>query len=226
MFDCLKISEVEVDFVDKMGDDRTVVNAARVSMNRHRSTDEPLDEADARLLIYMAKHGHWSPFSHPQLSVRIQAPLFVARQLYRHQIGLTVNEISRRYVSTEPEFFLPEQFRKFPEHGIKQGSGGPVSYSVQSEATRVLEYAYQYALQTYNLLLSYGIAPEQARMVLPQAMMTQWYWTGSLYAFYRVVKLRIASDAQQETQLVAQRLNELLNEHFPRAYAALCETGV
>jgi len=211
---------ITVEYITHSGNDLLVVNAARVSMDRHH---ESLTNADISLLKYLAKNGHWSPFSHPQMTVCVSAPIFVARQLFRHQVGLTVNEVSRRYVSAKPEIFAPDVFRKAPDQNIKQGSGGPVSAANQEAAKRIYDLLAHHALDAYDAMLDHGIAPEQARMVLPQSMMTKWYWTGSLYAFYRVVKLRIAEDAQYESRQVAIPLHNCLQSLFPYSYGALCE---
>lgn len=211
---------MKVEYVDHMGSDLTVVNAARTSLGKHKTV---LDESDERLLNYLAAHrpAHWTPFSHPQLTVRIQAPIFVARQLYRHQVGLAVNEISRRYVDAPPRFFRPDEWRKRPENGIKQGSGGPLEPMEQSNASELYDNLLREIEAAYAALLGLNVAPEQARMLLPQSMYTEWYWTGSLYAFFRVVDHRLRGDAQRESQAIAVQLHALLLDYFPHAYGAL-----
>jgi len=191
-----------------------------VSMDRRHDV---LTEADVRLLKYLASHKHWSPFAHPQLTVCVDAPIFVARQLFRHQVGLAVNEVSRRYVSSEPELFTPDGFRQAPAENIKQGSGGPLPAVNQEAAWQIYDLLIHHALEAYDAMLDHGVAPEQARMVLPQAMMTKWYWTGSLFAFYRVVKDRMDAAAQTETREVAIGLDRCLKKLFPHSYSALCE---
>ena len=172
-----------------MGTDLSVVNAARVSFAKE--SDE-LSDKDEKLIKYLAKHNHWSPFGHASLQFRIKAPIFVARQLVKHQVGLVWNEVSRRYVDYEPEFYIPDVWRKKPEGSIKQGSS---EETVEYDIAGTIEYT----KQTYKNLLREGIAPEMARMVLPQNMYTEWYWSGTLYAFARVCELRCKDDSQRET---------------------------
>lgn len=208
-------SGISVDLLDVMGNDLTVVNAARVSMDKHH-TEFTL--GDSYLIDYLAEHNHWSPFAHPQVSFRVKAPLFVARQLAKHQVGLSWNEVSRRYVDTSPEFYLPEM-RKRAEH-VKQGSLD----EVVSGACDIVTDATVAAKRTYDELLRMGVAPEVARAVLPQNMMTEWIWTGSLYAFCRVVNLRVDSHAQREAGEVARKIRRLLIDHFPHSTRALLKT--
>ena len=163
---------MKVELIDKMGSDLTVVNAARVSYGKNK---EVMDASDEKLIKYLAKHNHWSPFAHCTLQFRIKAPVFVARQLVKHQVGLSWNEISRRYVDYEPEFHTPEVWRGRPDDS-KQGSSGEVQTD-EEYYNRYINGCKVY----YNLLLNEGVAPEMARMVLPQSMMTEWYWTCLLY---------------------------------------------
>ncbi len=204
---------MKVELIDTLGSDLTVVNAARVSFNKHHVT---LEKNDERLIAYLAKHGHWTPFGHPQLQFRIIAPVFVARQLVKHQVGLVWNEVSRRYVEELPTFFSPEQWR---ERALdkKQGSGkGSIDID-----PRELAKVYNQITDLYTYLLRKGVAPEQARIVLPQSMYTEWYWTGSLYAFARVCNLRLGEDAQEETQLIAKSISALCDEIFPISWKYL-----
>ena len=208
-----------VDFLGAFGDDLTVVNAARVSYAKHHAV---FDESDSRLLAYLARNGHWSPFSHPQASFRISANIAVARQLFRHQVGLTVNETSRRYVSDAPEFDLPDVWRAAPGKGqSKQGSGEPLDAIRQTGISNSVRWAMDALLGIYQNLLDDGVAPEQARLVLPMGMVTEWIWTGSLYAFARVCRERLAPDAQLETQGVAQAIAEHMAKAFPVSWKAL-----
>ena len=197
---------MKVELIDKMGSDLTVVNAARVSYGKNK---EVMDASDEKLIKYLAKHNHWSPFAHCTLQFRIKAPVFVARQLVKHQVGLSWNEISRRYVDYEPEFHTPEVWRGRPEDS-KQGSSGEVQTD-EEYYNRYINGCKVY----YSLLLNEGVAPEMARMVLPQSMMTEWYWTGTLYAFARVCDLRCAKDTQLETQEIANGIDKFCNEEFP-----------
>jgi thymidylate synthase (FAD) len=223
-----------VDFVDKLGTDLTVVNAARVSFDKHSEyvtvgTEEVFDQTidvmgmkleDVKLLNYLGSHGHWSPFAHAQVQLRITAPIFVARQLVKHQIGLVWNEVSRRYVADEPTFFLPKVYRGAPINGAKQGSHGEVILPDYMLDRINVHLAESEAL--YNELMdAFGVAAEQARMFLPQNMMTSWYWTGSLYACARICHLRLDPHAQGESRDVAVEIDRICSEHFPNAWAAL-----
>jgi len=204
------MSDMQVNLIDHMGSDLTVVNAARVSFDK---TSNELSHADIKLIYFLAKHQHWSPFSHAFLQFRIKAPIFVARQLGKHQVGLSWNEISRRYVDYEPEFYVPSKWRLRADN-IKQGSSSEeIEYNVTSSM--------QYVQQTYENLLREGVAPEMARMVLPQNMMTEWYWSGSLYAFARVCQLRLDSTAQVEVQEVARQLSAHCLTLFRHSWSAL-----
>ena len=196
---------MKVDFIDKMGSDLSVVNAARVSFAKVK---KDLDAKDDKLIKYLAHWGHWSPFAHATMSFRIKAPIFVARQLVKHQVGLSWNEVSRRYVDDDPEFYMIDEWRSRPDKSIKQGSGDRViKYDIN--------HAVNIAKETYNDMLEEGIAPEMARMILPQNMMTEWIWSGSVYAFSRVCNLRTKSNAQKETGSVAEQMANIMREHFP-----------
>lgn len=213
------MSATEVSLIDWMGTDDSVVNAARVSFNK--TADKYTQEQNERLIDFLAKHGHWSPFAHTCLSFRIKAPIFVARQLAKHQVGLAWNEVSSRYVTVEPEAWKPKGLRKAAEN-VKQGSSEEL---VENERLAVdMMYAMDIATRTYNTLLREGVCPEQARAVLPQGMMTEWIWTGSLYAFFRVVQQRTAPTAQRETYEVAKRIDLACFDKFPCSWAALVRT--
>jgi len=202
---------VEVELIDHMGSDLSVVNAARVSFAKvHKEFDE---KSDTRLINYLAKHNHWSPFGHASMQFHIKAPVFVARQLVKHQVGLTWNEVSRRYVDTEVEFYEPTEWRLAAENKKQGSSEETVEYSISP--------AYKFAKQCYENMLNLGIAPEMARMVLPQSMMTEWYWSGTLYAFARVCNLRCKSDAQKETQNVGWGIDKYARKLFPACWNAL-----
>lgn len=210
-----------------MGSDLTVVNAARVSFDkesdwyiRHEiGAIKELNARDTKLINYLATHNHWSPFAHATASFRVRAPIFVARQLQKHTVGLSWNEVSRRYVDSEPTFYQPETWRKRAEN-VKQGSGEePINLSDKwvEEYTAWMEDLRCF----YQWLLDAGVCPEQARMVLPQSMMTEWIWTGSLYAFARVCNLRLDSHTQKETQIVAQQISSHMERLFPVSWSAL-----
>ena len=214
---------MDVELVDHMGSDLTVVNAARVSFGKRK---KEFTEGDKKLIAFLAKHGHWSPFGHCSLQFRIKAPVFVARQLVKHQIGLTWNEISRRYVDYEPEFHEVDKWRGRAEDK-KQGSDeeNTVEWINHKQSTDALKQQVEnIALKNYNTMLEAGVAPEQARMILPQSMMTEWYWSGTLYAFARVCNLRCASDAQYETRIVANLINEECGKLFPISWTELRNT--
>lgn len=228
----MKIAPMKVDLVDHMGTDLTVVNAARVSFDKasdwkldfskdHKFGDNVLSDADTKLIHYLAKHNHWSPFAHTSIQLRIKAPIFVARQLVKHVVGGVWNEVSRRYVDSEPEFYFPEVWRGRPTDGAKQGSSGEVTHVHGVLVSHGAQYAASTALGTYNQLIDGGVAPEQARMILPQNMMTEWYWTGSLMFFARVCKERLASGAQAETRDVASLIAREVELLFPVSWNAL-----
>jgi len=203
---------IEVTLIDHMGSDLSVVNAARVSFGKkHWEFDHV---RDTKLINYLAKHKHLSPFGHAFASFHIKAPIFVARQLVKHSY-LRWNEISRRYVDDEPEFYVPDVWRGRAEN-VKQGSAGEVKlpYLVPHEFNRS-------ALYEYETLLEAGVAPEQARMILPQSTITEWYWSGSLDAFANMCRLRLKEDTQDETRLVAQQIDAQMRDLYPVSWAAL-----
>lgn len=217
----MKIADMSAVLRKVDGNELDIVNAARVSF--HKESTE-LNEKDIKLINYLAKHAHWTPFAHVGATFVIKAPISVARQLSKHQVGLVWNEVSRRYVDEEPEFFFPKEWRGRPVN-VKQGSDGVIS-NVEDQ----LELAFSpnnlclEALDTYTKMIEIGIAPEQARMVLPQNTMTEWWWTGSLAAWARVCKQRLDPHTQQETRdLVGLMYNQLL-ERFPNALPALLAT--
>lgn len=204
---------MQVDYIGHLGDDLMVVNAARVSFNK---TKEVFDASDERLIKYLASHHHWTPFSHPQISLRVKAPLFVRSQLFKHKVGMTENEVSRRYVDDTPEFFYPDVWRGRPTDGAKQGSSGEAN-----DVSLMYDNFVRFARKTYHSMLENGVAPEQARMVLPQSMYTSWYWTGSLAAYARIAKLRLDAHAQSETREVAQMISDIIEPLFPVSWKVL-----
>ena len=213
---------MEVRLVDHMGSDLSVVNAARVSFAKESEWDtipeagpveSLLQERDEKLIKYLAKHNHWSPFGHASMQFHIKAPVFVARQLVKHQVGLVWNEVSRRYVDDEVEFYEPEEWRLAAENKKQGSSDETTPYDVSA--------THMHARSTYTAMLKVGIAPEMARMVLPQSMMTEWYWSGTLYAFARVCNLRCKPDAQVETQMGADQIDKLAKDLFPYSWEAL-----
>ena len=215
---------IEVTFIDHMGTDLTVANAARVSFGKQSEMDTSdvwgppkLKDKDAKLIRYLAKHKHISPFGHCFASFHIKAPVFVARQLVKHKF-LRWNEISRRYVDSEPEFYVPSGWRG-KSADKKQGSEGSIDDIRPSLAWNMVESS----RQDYEYLLGKGVCPEQARMVLPQSMMTEWYWSGSLDAFADMCKLRCADDTQAETREVAELIAGQMYELFPVSWESLAE---
>jgi thymidylate synthase (FAD) len=216
---------IEVTYIDHMGTDLSIVNAARVSFGKNSKWDyidwrdtgdyarkKILSEGDTKLIKYLAKHKHTSPFGHAFASFHVKAPIFVARQLVKHKF-LRWNEISRRYVDSEPEFYVPDEWRGRSEDK-KQGSDGVVEVGKIGDISLTSKVL-------YNSLLDRGVCPEQARMVLPQSTMTEWYWSGSLDAFADMCNLRLETDTQYETQLVAQQIDQIMLGLFPVSWEAL-----
>ena len=224
---------IEVTHINHMGDDLSVVNAARVSFGKQSEAQgytgkaggamrPVLTDKDTRLIRYLAKHEHISPFGHCFASFHIKAPIFVARQLVKHKF-LRWNEISRRYVDDEPEFYEPDEWRG-RSVDAKQGSTGVVNIGDTKSPYNCVGRAEHISLECYQQLLSQGVAPEQARMVLPQSTMTEWYWSGSLDAFADMCKLRCQIDTQWETFLVAVEISTIMLDLFPVSWASLLGT--
>lgn len=215
---------MNVQLIDKMGSDLSVVNAARVSFAKQSQYEfidfgvEALNEKDQKLIAYLAKHNHWSPFAHTCLSFRIKAPIFVARQMTKHQVGGAWNEVSRRYVDDEPEFYFPDVWRGKPDNA-KQGSSGELT-DQQQWSIDMQEMVYP-VLQIYHSAIDDGMAPEQARMILPQNTMTEWIWTGSLQFFARVCNLRLDAHAQKECQDLASLIEKSIPTCFEHSWTAL-----
>ena len=211
-----------VELLHSMGDDLMVVNAARVSFNKESKS---LTAGDTKLIQYLAKHEHISPFFHPQIQFRMKMPIFVAREWYRHQIGLSRNEVSRRYVDSTPEYWTPspDEIRE-RDPKLKQGSKEtPVENS--EELYGKIEECSRNCVHVYENLLKNGVAPEIARAVLPQSMYTEFIETGSLAAYARLYKLRTSPDAQREIQAYAKAIGELLSTKFPFSWAALTSSS-
>jgi thymidylate synthase (FAD) len=225
---------MEVKLIDKMGSDLSVVNAARVSFAKTTDWDAIpeagpveglLSSQDEGLINYLAKHNHWSPFGHASIQFHIKAPIFVARQLVKHQVGLVWNEVSRRYVDDEVKFYEPEVWRGVAEDKKQGSSDKEININPSTGGGPMMIDDYQRVLSsakwTYEHLLRQGVCPEQARMVLPQSMMTEWYWSGTLMAFARVCNLRCKPDTQLETQMVANKIDTIGKELFPYSWKAL-----
>lgn len=236
-------SQIKATYIHHCGSDLTVVNAARVSFGKKSSLEEDaqgvwrMDDKDVKLINYLAKHEHLSPFGHCFFTFHIKAPVFVRAQLVKHEY-LRMNEISRRYVDEEPEFYTPDVWRGRSKDK-KQGSSDTTIpdngwYPDDFASREGFEYNnwggehFRWsdpvmALGVYKQMLECGVAPEMARMVLPQSMMTEWFWSGSLDAFFNMCRLRLKPDAQYETRLVATQVSETIKEHCPVSWAALME---
>lgn len=211
---------MSVEYIDHMGNDDSVVRAARVSMDK--SPELYTDEENARLIAYLARHGHEIPFAHTAITLRVRAPVAVRAQAFKHKIGLVESEQSRRYISSTPGFFVPE-FRAKAEN-VKQGSGELLDGEKQEKLRETYTDFMRGAQVMYHNFLDMGVAPEQARFLLPQGMMTEWVWTGSLLAFSRFYRLRSDAHAQKEIQELAHMVSDIIAPLFPVAWAAL--TGV
>lgn len=221
-----------VQLVDYMGSDLSVVNAARVSFNKESSWDgdqhwtgnvigKKLSDKDQKLIKYLATHNHFTPFCHPQISVRIKCPIFVRAQLGKHQVGLVMNEVSRRYVTFDPEIYTP-MWRYAPTDGAKQGSSGVIEdMDICIQMRQEYDGVVKECVAVYNRLLADGVAPEQARSILPQGTYTEFVWTGSLYAFARVYKLRIDAHSQWEIQKYAEAIDKIIAPIFPVSWKNL-----
>jgi len=215
--DPLNDNKSSLEILEVMGNDLTVVNAARVSFSKESLV---LDERDSKLIKYLAKNGHISPFFHPQIRMRLKMPIFVAREWFRHTIGFARNEVSRRYVDDTPDIYVPLELRQRDEN-LKQGSK---SEFVQDEtAVLTMKGCLLNSIDCYNSLLEKSVAPEMARMVLPQTMYTEFIETASLYAYARLCKLRLDPHAQKEIQLYAEAIDIQMREHFPVSWTALMQ---
>ena len=229
-----------VDLIDKMGSDLTVANAARVSFDKQSVWDiteyeeeyiedtrtvikhpiYKLKKSDEKLIQFLARENHWTPFGHCSLQFRIKAPIFVARQLGKHQVGLVWNEISRRYVDSEPEFYFPENWRK-KNPDKKQGSYEDEFVNFKFAEECQPKAVVNMCRELYHAMIDMEVCAEQARMILPQNMYTEWYWSGTLFAFARVCRLRLKKDTQKETREIAEKISALALTHFPCAWNAL-----
>lgn len=221
------MSEIKVELLDSMGDDLDVCNAARVSFAKEtqwaamEAGEGMLAAGDIKLINYLAKHDHWTPFAHTALKFRVAAPVPIRTQCFKHKIGMVENEESRRYISTTPEIFIPEFFRSKPEGSIKQGSG--------EKHTDSEYWIDQYRMQTkasvalYNRMLADGVCPEQCRFILPQGAIVNWIWTGNLVSFANFYNKRTDPNAQREVQVVAELVGKEVERIFPVSWKALTE---
>ena len=214
---------IKAEYIDHLGSDITVVNSARVSFNKESQFEntEELSAKDAKLIGYLAKHNHFTPFTHPQITLRETVPIFVARQRFKHMVGFTYNEVSRRYVDDTPEFYSPAEWRTRPDGSLKQGSGG-VHVENETMKRAYLDFIKE-ASSLYDRMVASGVAPEQARMVLPQSMLTSYYVTGSLAAFARLYKQRSDSHAQMEIQDLAHQIGQVIQPLYPVSWKVLTE---
>tara|TARA_R100000687_G_scaffold81906_1_gene79816 strand:- start:648 stop:1286 length:639 start_codon:yes stop_codon:yes gene_type:complete len=212
---------MKAELIDFLGNDDTVVNAARVSFDKEAG--QYSKDKNSKLIGYLARHGHFTPFTHAQITLRYTVPIFIARQEAKHQVGFTRNEVSRRYVDDEPEFFLPDNWRKRPDGSVKQGSGSNLEEHDDLAADEMYLAAVQSCENAYFYLLEQGVAPEQARMVLPQSMYTSYYITGSLAAFARFYRQRTDSHAQVEIQELAHQVGDIISPLFPVSWEALTQ---
>lgn len=242
----IKIADIKVDYINHMGDDLSVVNAARVSFDKESdweyykesgcSTGEiqGLKASDVGLIKYLAKHKHFSPFNHTFITVRVKAPVFVARQTVKHKF-MPINEVSRRYVDSEPEFYVPKDWRAKAEN-VKQGSSDELVNGIMfinndengdnhGDMFDAAEYSTQVALDIYKGMLAKGVCAEMARSVLPQNMMTTFYWSGTLGAFADMLRLRMDSHTQAETRIVAEKIRDIIEPLFPVSLKALLNNG-
>ena len=213
------MTQMKVEHIDHMGNDDSVVNAARVSFAKQ--ADQYTEEQNARLIKYLARHNHWTPFAHAFVTLRFKAPIAIHAQCVKHQIGFAMNTVSRRYVSDKPELFIPE-FRLAPEGSVKQGSGEVHPDNAHWQVN--YEDLMNKAVDLYLMMIDGDVAPEQARFVLPQGVMTEWVWSGSLQAWARFYTQRIDPHAQQEIQFLAQEVDKIVGALYPVAWDAL--TGV
>ena len=224
---------MKAQYIDHMGDDLSVVRAAKVSFADDGTVQKYIDDIDAQklgcrshtaLIRYLAKHNHWTPFGHTAITLRMTAPVPIRTQCYKHKVGFCENEESRRYISSKPELFVPKRFRLKPEGSVKQGSGGE-----HPESERLEMYyrdSCERAIDLYTWMLEEQVCPEQARMVLPQGVEVNWYWTGSLSAYARFVNQRTDPHAQQEVQELAQQVASIIAPLYPVSWQELTRSKV
>lgn len=224
---------MKAELIDHMGSDARVVDAARVSFSKEASNYT--EEQNTKLLKYLATHGHWTPFSHPMITMRETVPIFVARQRFKHMVGFTYNEVSRRYVDDAPDFYVPDVWRGKPVNAKQGSSDLTIKYWTEEviyDGVKHTEFHYpdqlyqelmDHALSVYNDMIKAGVTPEQARMVLPQSMMTSYYCTGSLAAWARAYKQRIDPHAQAEIRDLAVQWDTIIRPLFPESWKALVD---
>jgi thymidylate synthase (FAD) len=210
---------MRAEYIDHMGSDASVVKAARVSFAADGLEFD--GGRDSGLIGYLAKHNHWTPFSHTSITLRMTAPVPIRTQCFKHKVGFSENEESRRYISSNPKFFIPRKFRKHPEGSVKQGSGEDMHPTGDKYWRRHFQTVNTMCLESYEMALAGGMWPEQARFLLPQGMEVSWYWTGSLSAYARFFKQRTDPHAQQEIKILALEVGEILKPLYPVSWGAL-----
>ena len=210
---------MRTEYIDHMGSDASVVKAARVSFAADGLEFD--GGRDSGLIEYLAKHHHWTPFSHTSITLRMTAPVPIRTQCFKHKVGFSENEESRRYISSNPKFFIPRQFRKHPEGSVKQGSGEDMHPTGDKYWRRHFQTVNTMCLESYEMALAGGMCPEQARFLLPQGTEVSWYWTGSLSAYARFFKQRTDPHAQQEIKILALEVGEILKPLYPVSWGAL-----
>lgn len=211
-------ADMKVELLDSAGGDLSIVNSARVSFAKEV---EEVEEKDVKLIKYLAKHQHMTPFRHNFIQLRCKVPVFLARQLMKHQAGLSWNEVSRRYVDDGIEIYHPEEWRQRPDASIKQGSGDTLTENGNARVKRLYEQHMTEVVKFFEILLAEKVSPEMARMVLPQSMMVDFIWSGNLLAFAHVYNLRSGDGAQKEAQDFAKLLSEAIAPAFPEGWEAL-----
>ena len=219
---------MKAEYVSHMGDDLFVANTARVSFAKESKEFTTIAQlpkgSDEAIINYLAKANHWSPFSHPQITLRMKAPVPIRTQAFKSKQGFAENEESRRYISSTPELYVPDEFRAKPEGSIKQGSGG--IHAESSFWKKQYRKTCNSSIVMYEAMIKAGVAPEQARFVLPQGVMVNWIWTGSLSAYARFCRLRLDSHAQGEIQQLSKQVSEIIQPLFPYCWKALVGTRV
>jgi len=211
-----------IEFIDKLGSDLTVVNAARVSFDKEK---EVFEAGDTKLIRYLANNNHWTPFGHCQVQLRIKMPIFVARQWFKHTVGFTRNEMSRRYVNSEPDFFYPEDGLRLAAENVKQGSSKAISPDSRHYLEKMKNFTAE-SNQLYLEMINRGICAEQARMILPQNMYTSFIETASLFGYARLYNLRMGSHAQKEITDYAEAIGQIMQPLFPESWKALSKVDL
>lgn len=213
---------MKAEYIDHMGSDDAVVDAARVSFDKAAEMFTP--EQNERLIKFLAKHNHWTPFGHCTVKLRMSAPVPIRTQCFKHKQGFVENEESRRYIKSMPELYIPEEFRMAPEGSIKQGSGGVHPDSEQ--LVKDYQFFCGVSMRAYEEWIERGVCPEQARFLLPQGVKVNWVWTGSLFAFANFYNKRSDAHAQKEIQMLAEEVSKIIEPLFPVSWAALTRQEV